>query len=573
MKPPKPRSLVQVHYHNRLSGVNKVIGLYAEAFNRLNGSRSAANLVVCCKSPQPNADFRPARVVSEPFCDYQAFHSKGQFERIKTYLIESLDRVLKSESIKPPVCVIGHNLSIGKNCALSAAFAEISRRFTDALGRFRFFSVIHDFAEEGRLDCLKQIDNVKKWADIESDLFPSDGIVQYITLNAGNADILKKAGFPAAVLYDPVERPFVSRSFLAPSLLVPPKREPKIAGANSHSPLLFKNDLPIILYPSRCISRKNILEAILLCNFIYKSNLMIGASGTDAKDRIAFNKAVALCKKYKLPVMFDYGRILSGKSEKNVFTNSAFDIADACVTTSIAEGFGYGLYEPWLYGKAVFGRKYLGFEPIAGVKFNGLYDCLPVPIDWLSFSVLREKYWESMKKCFGELMIYHSTPPPSRFPRRGNQTCPPSRELKSEQLLGKRKNNKLLSNRKKFDRTFSDYFIVDDSIDFGCLDISTQFAIVESLLISPRKLEEWEKTCDVQLSQIRKSAESALYDSAKVIHFNRNRIKEKLSIKSFSKEFGKILSQNPPKKVKTGRREEILREFCTFDRFRLLLAK
>ena len=33
-----------------------------------------------------------------------------------------------------------------------------------------------------------------------------------------------------------------------------------------------------------------------------------------------------------------------------------YRIADACISTSVLEGFGYGLREPWLYGRAVLGR-------------------------------------------------------------------------------------------------------------------------------------------------------------------------------------------------------------------------
>jgi hypothetical protein len=556
MKSPVPQSLVQVHYHDRLSGVNKVIGLYAEAFSRLHKGRAAPNIVVCGKSKKPQADFSPARTFSVPFCDYQEFSKKSQFEFVKASLVGSLGRVLKSQSVKLPVSVIGHNLSIGKNCALSSAFAEIARQYGGNNGAFRFYSVIHDFAEEGRLDCLKEIENVKKWVDIENDLFPSPDVVRLIILNSGNASILEKAGFPAFVLNDPVEDPGKGKIVaLGEPFFKSPSGD--LGGANERKPITirtlststrlsaslskgayFQQYLPIILYPSRCISRKNMLEAILACNFIYKSNLLIGATGTDEKDLAAFKMAVKLSKNYKLPILFDYGRFLTDTSTKGVFTNKAFDRADACITTSIAEGFGYGLYEPWLYGKAVFGRKHPGFEPVAGVKFEGLYDQLPIPIKWVSIVYLRQKYWETMQKCFGRI-----------------------------------ENNELLSNGKKFDRAFTDYFIKDNTIDFGCLDSYSQFKIVESLLKEPRKMEEWDKVCGKQLSKIRKNADRAVFKSQRTIQYNQARINKYLSMKSFSKEFGKILSQKPPEKVKTGCREEILREFCAFERFRLLLAK
>jgi hypothetical protein len=528
----QPRSLIQVHYHDRLGGVNKVVQLYAKAFDSLTAGRAKGNFVVCSKSKSSRADFRPAEIVSIPLCDYQEFSSKKQYERIKASLVKSLDRVLSNKKIKKPVCVIGHNLTIGKNCALSAAFAEVARQYSGSKNDIRFYSIIHDFAEEGRLDCLEKIEKVKKWTDIEKDLFPTDGSVRFITLNACNASFLKKAGFPVAMLSNPVDG-HTNRSLSLSKGAVWSKNR----ALRSFDRAQEQQAQCTVLYPSRCISRKNILEAILLCNFIYKSNLMIGASGTASNEVIAFNKVVALCKRYRLPVMFDYGSILADKSIKGIFTNKAFDIADACMTTSIAEGFGYNLFEPWLYGKAVFGRRYLGFSPIAGFKFNSLYDRLPIPIDWISVMELREKYWEAMNKCFGNS-----------------------------------KKNELLSNRKKFNSNFNEYFIENETIDFGCLDVLTQFTIVESLLKSPDKIEAWEIACKDQLSIIRNFANTAICKSEKIIRFNQDRINKHFSLNSFSKKFEKILSQNPPTKSQPGSREEIMREFCTFERFRLLLA-
>jgi hypothetical protein len=536
MKQFKTRSLVQVHYHDRLSGVNKVIGLYARAFARL-GKDGGANLVLCRTSPPPSADFHPARTINATLCDYRDYTCKSQFDRVKASLVGSLEMVIRDKKVKTPVAIVGHNLSLGKNCGLTAAFAEVARLYADKAGDYRFFSVIHDFAEEGRADCLKRIGSVQSWSDIESDLFPDRTAVGLVTLNETNAFILRKAGYECSVLFDPVvasrggikkrlksggNRPLSSSAGLRAS----------IAGRNH-----FQSDLPVILYPSRCISRKNILEAILVCTFIYKSNLMIGASGASETDVKTFKRANALCEKYALPVMFDYNRILDTRQARDVFTYEAFNVADAIITTSLAEGFGYGLYEPWLYGKAVFGRKHLGFEPIAGVRFKGLYDRLPVPMSWIDFGKLRDAYWTVMRRCFGAV-----------------------------------KNNTAISNRKLFDRAFTNYFVENGTIDFGCLDTATQFAVIKGLLESPGKNDEWETRCKGHLSKIRKSADAALFKSDRLVRLNCGRIAGHLSLEAFSGGFGKILSRNGPQKKSAGRREDLLRGFCRFERFRLLLG-
>ncbi len=520
------RSLIQIHYHDRLSGVNKVIGLYAKAFDRIAAHGRGASLVLCAKSPKPHADFAPAQTVDMPLGDYRDFDSKSRFECAAAALAESIGKAIGGKSVETPVAIVGHNLSMGKNCALSAAFAQVARKHAGRDDAVRFYSVLHDFAEEGRSDCLAQIDKVKKWTDIENDLFPADGSFGMITLNANNAGILERAGFPADVLHNPVEGRPADTSRLGSACAA--NTRPESGG-----------ERPVILYPSRCISRKNILESILVCTFIYKADLLIGAAGTAARDRAVFETAVALCKKHRLPVTFDYGKVFADKSEKGVFTDKAFDVADACITTSVAEGFGYGLYEPWLYGKAVFGRKYLGFEPLAGVGFPGLYDRLPVPVQWISVVELRQKYWETMQKCFG-----------------------------------KAGNIPLLASRKRFDKAFTEYFINNHTVDFGALDVPAQFKILESLLKSPGKTDEWEIACGDRLSIIGKSADKALYKSEKTVRYNQGRIQRHLSLAGFSGKLAQALSSGRRAKISGGgNREDILRQFCGFERFRLLLAK
>jgi hypothetical protein len=537
-----PKSLVQVHYHDRVAGVNKVIGLYATAFSTLTAEGASVNLVICGKSPGGGADFRPAATVDMPLCDYRTFSSKSRFMRITSILTESIDAMLKDRNLMTPACVIGHNLSLGKNCGLSAAFTEIARRYALEKDRFRFYSVIHDFAEEGRLDCLAEIEKVKNWTAIERDLFPPADIVRLITLNSGNAGIFEKAGFQALVLENPVEAPVITHTGHSGTAQRRPAQG-RQCGETVHSALwfskkaFFQNDLPVILYPSRCISRKNILEAILVCAFLYKSNLMIGPPGSNPKDKAAFVKAIALCKRYKLPVLFDYWRVFPGQSRKDDFPNRAFSAADACLTTSLAEGFGYGLYEPWLYGKAVFGRQYLGFNPIAGTKFRSFYDHLPVPVKWISAVRLRDKYWGIMNKCFGAI-----------------------------------KGDTVLVNRRKFDRAFNDYFVKDETIDFGALDAEMQCDIIESLMNCPGRVAEWHLKGGVELETIGKNIEDALYKSGKDILCNQRRIRKHFSMEGFSKDFGRILSKKTSDKSSSGARDEILRQFCSFDRFRLLLA-
>jgi hypothetical protein len=532
-----PKTLIQIHYHNQLCGVNKVVRLYAAAFEKISGKRAHLNFVLCAPSSKPGIEFSPAQTIPEPLCDYLTFSSKAQFVNVKSNLVSAFNRLFTGPSTKFPLCVIGHNLSLGKNCALSAAFAEMARQYSCTTKPVRFISVIHDFAEEGRGDCLAKIENVRQWTDIDADLFPKADTVRLVTLNDTNVSILGDAGFGAQLLYNPVAGP--TKNKVIPKKPTATNKEKLFIKAKLNG-TIFHDDRPVVLYPSRCISRKNILEALLICNSLCKANLLIGNSGADPKDKILYKNAIRLCSRQKLPVLFDYGGILSDQSAKGGFTNRGFDFADACITTSIAEGFGYGLFEPWLFNKAVFGRNYLGFKPIANMRFPGLYDRLPVPVKWLSISQLRDKYWEAMHNCFG--MIEHTT---------------------------------LLSNRKKFNKAFNDFFIKDESIDFAGLDAMAQFSFLQSVVQSPGKIDEWEGLCGKELATIKKAFDTMLCKSEKTIRHNKRTIEKHLSLESFSKKLQTTLSIHPQKKIptKNGSRDKILKEFCTFERFRLLLGK
>jgi hypothetical protein len=66
--------------------------------------------------------------------------------------------------------------------------------------------------------------------------------------------------------------------------------------------------------------------------------------------------------------------------------------AAGIVTTSVSEGFGLALLEPWLSGKTVRGRLPPeiadGFE---GIDLEGLYHRLDIPMRWIDSNRLHEK--------------------------------------------------------------------------------------------------------------------------------------------------------------------------------------
>jgi len=529
-----PATLIQVHYHDRLGGVNKVIAAYARAFEMAHAGKTHGNFVLCNRGKIHETTFEPATVIAVAECDYREFASKADFLKAKNTLVEAIGRLLDDPVIMRPLCVIGHNLTLGKNCALSAAFAQCASRYSSA-ETIGFYSVIHDLAEEGRADCLGRIEAVRNLGiDIWNRLYPKVGNVHFRMPNYRNALLLRKAGFHAHMLINPVEGPkkkgeasAFKKKVLKKSLLLLAKKDAA----------RFDESLPILLYPCRCIARKNILEAILLTTFVCNANLLLGAPGNSPGDRALFVKTKKLCGKHRLPVVFDCGRVFNDTKTANGFSAGLYELADSCLSTSIAEGFGYALYEPWLYGKAVFGRRPLGFKFAAGVVCADLYTTLPIPAAWVCLSDLAAKYRASMRACFGHMKAT------ARF-----------------------------LDANGFDREFKFYFVKNGVVDFGCLDATTQFAVLSDLLKSPAKVEEWKALCGKQLSAVREAFEKSMHPNNPVIHFNKLRVTKNLSMDAFSKKFMHYVNAAHPS-VKPGSDFGMIAwEFCSFSKFRLLMT-
>lgn len=531
MKKFKPESFIQIHYHDRPGGVNSVISQYARAFDAM---QAKFNCIICCCDKNNKTMPGFARLIDIPECNYRTFKNRNDFIKTSELLASAIGNIIGNPDLPRPICVIGHNLTLGKNCALSAAFSKCAEKSGFSDKEAIFISVVHDFAEEGRIENLAQISFLeKKGLNIKEHLYPTHENIRYISPNARNVAILKKAHLPAQLLLNPVT--------MAGAYHVKIK---KMGDKNKYLSRLaekdgtaWESDIPVLFYPCRCICRKNILEAILISGFVFRSNLLLGSPGTSAGDTLLFKKAVGLCKKHLLPVIFDCNRIFTKEHINKNFSSNIYDMADACITTSIAEGFGYALHDPWLLCKTVVGRKPMGFSSAVGMDFTGLYESLPVPASWVDVDVLREKYYAAIKKC-----------------------------------IGSRQKEGILSNRRKFDSTFVDYFVKDDTIDFGCLDIDSQLSIMEKLLESPDKTTEWNNTCGNKLIAVKKKINKSIYGNELLIQANKNCILEKMSLSAFSKNFFEICRPVPFDSEAKSNSDEIMKLFRSFDYFRLLLA-
>ena len=251
-----------------------------------------------------------------------------------------------------------HNLNLGKNPLLNLVIADLLRSGAKVINH------CHDFAEDHRPLNMEHLNNiVVEYAgrDLEEVLYPKGQNLIYAIINKADRHLLNKHG---------VED---DKIFNTPNAISPPK--PALAGARARVlSQLGLPDLPLVLYPVRAITRKNIPELLLL-SILFKGQASFAIT-QPAKNPIeveAVQPWVDLAQELKLPVVFEAGLKTDFKA--------LMAGCQVVVTTSTNEGFGLGFLEPWLHRKAVVGRNLpqvtSDFHE-QGLKFPHLYDQLKI---------------------------------------------------------------------------------------------------------------------------------------------------------------------------------------------------
>jgi hypothetical protein len=453
-------TLLQIHYHNRPGGVATVMLRYMNAFarRRRRGRGPHANLIVCRVAAENETLPGDGRFVDVKDCDYRSFRHRAGFCAAKKRIMRALASIIDSGELPRPIIVVGHNLTLGKNCALSSAFADTARRCTPRRGDVRFFSVVHDFAEEGRTDLLCGIQAVQDFGvAIWNDLYPVSPNLRFVSPLSRNYSLLKKARLPAALLRNPVVRP-MSKKGLGGRLRTAMREIAK------EENMRLDPSRPVMLYPSRVISRKNPVEAVLVAYVMLKSNLLLGAAGASAPDSSLEAGLKALCRNFNVPAVFDAGRIAQRIAPRSDPFSMLYGIADLCITTSIAEGFGYAIHEPALCGKRVIGRFPEGLPVSEKRKFPDLYKQLLIPCAWVRMDALKRRYYDRLADVPGW---------------KGKLPSPGS-----------------------FSRTFDAAFTRERGIDFGSLDLPTQFSVLRRCIQFPEAAEEWKQAFPAQTQRL-----------------------------------------------------------------------
>lgn len=394
-------SLIQIHYHLRTGGVTTVIQRYSEVFGKLT-IRESESLIFCNRNTfMENTD---SKVVHVEECEYKKYNEKNDFYNDRMKIESDLEKCISEQQKKGRVVVIAHNLALGKNLALTSAFYNCAIKNT--LNLVTFFSVFHDFPEEGRVDELDAIRDVERFqSDIKKQMYCIDAPVTIVVPNVNAMRMMLECGFKVSMVSNPVNC--------------------KKVGINSkeieniHNSILyhaheqqvpFNVHKPVAYYPVRIIPRKNIYEAILISCIFFNSSLITGPSGNSEQDSIHYRNLIDFINKNRLPVMTDVIKRCHLQNDYDeIPVETIMLAADYLLSTSVAEGFGYTLFEPWIQQKTLIARKNPGLDMPDGWNGESMYSFLPVPVKWIDIKRVVKCYEIYFFKCFNKKMPWSVT--------------------------------------------------------------------------------------------------------------------------------------------------------------------
>jgi len=509
------QTLIQIHYHLRAGGVATVIRRYSKAFSEVTNDDSQS-LLICNEDVSASDDY--TKIIRLNECEYKKYTDKSEFTNDRIKIESFLEQCINEQRKKGHVVVIAHNLALGKNLALTAAFYNCAKK--NLQKTITFFSVVHDFAEEGRIGELDAIRSVEQFQNnIKKQMYCIGVPVKIVVPNQSTKRMMQKCGFDVTTVFNPVN---------CEKLVVDKKNIETIRHSvlyNAHRKLLpFNSNKQIAYYPVRIIPRKNIYEAILLSCIFLDSSLITGPAGNSEIDLIRYRNLNNFIRKNKLPVMTD---VITTCNLQNDYNNTLIETimlaADYIVSTSITEGFGYALFEPWAQEKMVIARKNSAFTMPDGWNGDSMYSFLPVPVKWVDINCLEKEYDTYFFECYG----------------------------------------------KQKEWSFETAFLHSTFIDFAALTESMQMSIIEMIIYDNNKRNEW-------LKIIEKSFDGwpglqNVYNSAKLsVTLHSTIIRNEFNDAAFRNTFNNVFLQSKQDFFQQAEYHKIGSHFQSSDYFRLL---
>ncbi len=357
-----------VHYHLHPGGVTRVIQNAVGALTEAG----IDSVVLTGELPEQSVDGLE-RIRHVPGLGYDRTRAPWSPHELSVGLQEAAVDTLGSA---PDVWHI-HNHSLGKNMSMAEAVVELAR------AGHHLFLQIHDFAEDGRPENYRQMLSGPGKGDAQrltSQLYPQAGQVHYAVLNGRDLGFLAAAGFAPERLQLLPNAVWVEAADEIPS---PPEA---VEGR-------------LWLYPTRAIRRKNLGEFLLLAALAPEGDRFATTlAPKNPLERSRYEQWVEFAHSLELPVTL--GVAEAAPERFGELVHSAYSL----VTTSVAEGFGLAYLEPWLLGRSITGRDLPELTAEfreAGVKLDGLYPRLEVPIAWLPEDLLGDKIAAGLERYQG----------------------------------------------------------------------------------------------------------------------------------------------------------------------------
>jgi len=342
--------IVFVHYHAKSGGVTRVM---ENALVGLSQTSLDYDALVLTGHEPPEDCMLPVTVVeglgyAEPGIAPDPVQLANRMEEL----------AIRFFGAKPDLWHI-HNSTLGKNPSVPDAIVELASR------GYSLVLQIHDFAEDGRPANFRM-----RQSSLQSpSAYPLGERIHYVVLNRRDFRILKQAGIPESHLH-----------WLPNPIAVPEFTED---GKD------ISTDRPdeLIVYPVRAVRRKNFGELLLHATVPGRRRTFVTTLGTTSGDFVdEFRQWENFTSEMGLMVDF-------AVCERYGFSFSTLiETAHGIVTTSVAEGFGLGFLEPWMYGKTLSGRDLpeitIDFKEM-GIEMNQLYERVDIPLEVFRFDEFR----------------------------------------------------------------------------------------------------------------------------------------------------------------------------------------
>jgi len=300
-------------------------------------------------------------------------------------LAREIRRALDQLGFAPEQTVLHiHNHALGKNVALPGAVGRLAEQ------GYALVLEPHDFPEDYRPANFQAFASLYGHSAPDSWhgwLYPQAPHIHYAVLNGRDAAALRRAGV------DPDRLHLLPNPVLDVGTL-PPKDE---ARRRLEQRFGVGRDQRFLLYPVRCIRRKNVGEAVLY-GAVAPPETVVGMTlpAVNPAEAPIYERWKAFAAEHALPCRFELGAAGGLRFPENLAA------ADLALTTSVAEGFGMAFLESWLAGLALVGRdlpEITADFTCAGLRLDYLRPKLLVPLEWVG------------RDAFGHALLaaYHRT--------------------------------------------------------------------------------------------------------------------------------------------------------------------